>query len=149
MNKRHVRFFSPILIMVMLIGFISSAPLLGDPSNKSIVGVWFGARQQKETRRVIQEICHFKADGSFHIRFRKIKDGQPDREQNESGRWELKDNGKTMVTMNINGEDLPESRYITEKYLIIELTDSEMRYEHAKSGKQFRLIRVNEGFEFP
>ncbi len=41
------------------------------------------------------------------------------------------------------------SRYITDKYLIIELTDSEMRYEHMKSGTKFKLSRVKEGFEFP
>jgi hypothetical protein len=104
MRKRHVRFCFPIFLLVILMGFASSAALPGELSNKSIVGFWFGVHHHGRTNGETQEICHFKADGTFYIRFRKVKDGQPVREQNESGRWELKDNVKTMVTTHIGNQ---------------------------------------------
>ena len=144
MKKTHLRFC---LVVILLMACTSLAAAASEPKDEDIVGVWFGVRQQKATKTETQEICRFKADGSFSISFRRIKDGQVLEEQNESGRWELNDNVKTMVTTHINGKHLDKSRYITDKYLIIELTDSVMRYEHMKSGAKFKLSRVKEGFE--
>ncbi len=146
MNKTHLRFCLAITLLMACTSLPAGA---GELNDKNIVGVWFGARQQKATKTETQEICHFKSDGSFSISFRRIKDGQLLEEQNESGRWELNGNLKTMVTTHINGKQLDASKYIIDKYLMIEVTDSDMRYEHMKSGAKFRLTRVKEGFKFP
>jgi len=146
MNKTHLRFCLVIILLMACTGLAAAASELKD---KDILGVWFGARQQKATKTETQEICRFNADGSFSISFRRIKDGQVLEEQTKSGRWELNGNIKTMVTTHINGKQLDTSKYITDKYVIIEVTDSDMRYEHLKSGAKFRLTRVQEGFKFP
>jgi len=149
MLKTHGRFCPTVLLIFALIVSISLAAAADEPNDKSIVGFWFGTRRQKATNTEMLEICHFKPDGTFSITFRKMKDGKLVEEQNESGRWERNQNVKTLVTTHINGKQLETSRYITEKYLITELTDSEMRYEHIKSHAKFKVIRVKEGFKFP
>jgi hypothetical protein len=149
MHKTHGRSYPTVLLIIALIGSISLAAASEEPSDKSIVGFWFGARLQKATNTEVQEICHFKSDGTFTITFRKMKDGQLIQEQDESGKWEVNGKVKTMVTTHINGKQLDESKYITDQYVIIEVTDSDLRYEHMKSGAKFRLTRVQEGFTFP
>jgi hypothetical protein len=88
MDKTYLRFSLLVFLtlMIVLTG-ISFAMAADEPNDKSIVGFWFGARLQQATNSEIQEICHFKPDGTFSITFRKMKDGQLVEEQNESGQW--------------------------------------------------------------
>jgi hypothetical protein len=114
-----------------------------------LIGYWFGTHQQAEIEGDIQTISSFNSDGAFYIRFRLIQNGKPVYEQNESGTWELKDNIKIMVTTHINGKHLGKDKYITDRYFIHKLTDSEQHYEHMKTGTKFKTIRVNNEFNFP
>jgi hypothetical protein len=149
MKRNNIYVCISILLFVTLFSSLSGAALPHESGKERIVGYWFGVYQQVGVDGDVQEICHIKADGSFLIRFRIVQDGHPVGEQSESGRWEVKDNIKTMVTTHINGKQLGGSEYITEKYRITKLTDSEMNYEHIKTGKAFKLTRVGEGFKLP
>ena len=116
---------------------------------EELVGYWFGVHKQSDIPGDIQEICHMKADGGFNIRFRVVVDGKLIGEQNESGYWQLDGNIKTVVTTHINGRKLEEPKYYIDKYLIKNITESEIVYEEIKSGIEFKDKRVNEGFDFP
>jgi hypothetical protein len=149
-KKKHVLICFLVFLMFVLIVPGSFAAPSSKQRATSIIGVWYGVHRQQGSGTETQEICRFGADGSFDIRFRAVeKKGQPVLEQNEAGRWELKGNIKTMVTTHINGKHLGVSQYITDRYLITDLSDSEMRYEDITSKAQFKLIRAKEGFEFP
>lgn len=149
MNRISIRFSVPILLIVVFFGTVTIAALPDGISNEGIVGYWFGIFQQESIDGDIQAIAHFKADGNFRIKFRIVQNGRPVAEQEESGRWNLKENLKTMVTTYIDGEHLEPSKYITDTYLIKKLTHAEMDYEDIKTGKKFKAIRVQESFKFP
>jgi hypothetical protein len=149
MNRRLLNFSVLMLLIVVLFGTISIAALPDITDKDKLVGFWFGVHQQEGIDGDIQAISHFKADGTYYVKFRVVHDGRIVVEQEESGRWDLKDNVKTMVTTHANGMHLGTSRYVTETYIIRKLTHSDLYYEDLQSSTKFKAIRVREDFKFP
>jgi hypothetical protein len=150
MNKK-IFFFPTILFLFILFSVSIGTVGLAEKTDYAhrLIGCWFGTHQQAGIEGDIQAISIFNSDGTFYIRFRIIQNGKPVYEQNESGTWELKDNIKIMVTTHINGKHLRKDKYITDRYYIQKLTDSEQDYEHMENGTKFKSVRVNNQFNFP
>ena len=142
--------FLSVTIIVSFLGLNVNAAVLPDGDDtERLVGLWFGTHQQDGIDGDIQTLTKFNPDGTFLIRFRLVQGGKAVGEQSESGTWELKNNIKTMVTTHIGVHPLPQDKVITDSYTIYKLTNTEMHYEHIKTGTRFKATRVQEGFVFP
>jgi hypothetical protein len=121
-----------------------------DSDANKLIGTWFGTHKQSDVEGDIQSISTFYSNGAFFVKFRVIQNNRPVLEQNELGTWELKDDGQIIIiTTHINGKHLGKDKYITDKYVIRKLTDSEQYCDHVGTGTKFKYVRVNEEFKFP
>jgi len=150
MNKKFFFFLTILLLFILFSASIGTArPAEKTDYGRRLLGYWFGTHQQAGIEGDIQTISRHNSDGTFYIRFRLIQNGKPIHEQNESGTWELKDKILIMVTTHINGKHLDKDKYITDRYYIHKLTDSEQYCEHVETGTKFKYVRVDNQFNFP
>jgi hypothetical protein len=149
-NKRQ--FILSVFVSVILF-FVSTGlayPQKIDIDANKLIGTWFGTHKQSDVEGDIQTISTFYSNGAFFAKFRVIQNNRPVLEQNELGTWELKDNTQVIIiTTHINGQHLGKDKYITDKYVIRKLTDSERHCDHVETGTKFVYIRVNDQFKFP
>jgi hypothetical protein len=148
-NKRQFILFVFVSIILSFMSIGLAYPQNMDSDANKLIGTWFGTHKQSNVEGDIQTISTFFSNGTFFAKFRIIQNNRPVHEQNELGTWELKDNRQIIIiTTHIDGKHLGKDKYITDKYVIRKLTDSEQHCDHV-DGTKFKYTRVNDQFKFP